>query len=220
MFENKQILEQCKQNFLSVVSVLNRMKKNYWITDGTLLGFIREQNFILHDKDFDIGLRIEELDRALVNELYKQGFEIIWLWGTLDRGYQISFIRERVPFDMFLFYEDREAEEMFHSAHFSYGGEFIYKYKTFTVKQATWFETPINIPSDPHLYVVQKYGLGWAIPTKRWNSKTDPYNLDWQRMGYSSREEAISEKKKLERTNKFPFRTKKEAYDEVISILP
>ena len=49
-----------------IVDILEKLKINYFLTDGTILGLYREQKFIEHDNDIDIAL----IDNKKIFSLY------------------------------------------------------------------------------------------------------------------------------------------------------
>lgn len=58
--------------FEDVIEVLNKLGLDYWMDYGTLLGAVREGDFIETDFDIDIGI-ISEDDQNLIHELGKIG---------------------------------------------------------------------------------------------------------------------------------------------------
>jgi len=67
----------CKENLELFADILNKYKLNFWLSEGTALGAIREGNFILHDDDVDIGMWYTDFDRFrtfILPELKLNGF--------------------------------------------------------------------------------------------------------------------------------------------------
>ncbi|GAI17296.1 unnamed protein product, partial [marine sediment metagenome] len=42
-------IEAAKQDLLEIKEILDRLKIKFWLSDGTLLGAVREKNFISYD---------------------------------------------------------------------------------------------------------------------------------------------------------------------------
>jgi phosphorylcholine metabolism protein LicD len=67
---------QDRFNFLcEVKDVLDKARILFWVDFGTLLGFVREKDFIEFDPDIDISTKREDQDKviAIVEELKKLG---------------------------------------------------------------------------------------------------------------------------------------------------
>jgi len=226
-FQNDKIYEICKNNLIDAIDIFQSSRKRYWLNDGTLLGYYREGDILRHDKDFDFGLMVEDIDMELIDAFLKQRFQIYWLWGNYQSNLQISFIRNNIPFDIFIYYTDKENNEMYHYTHFRVGGLFCYKYKMFNTKQVTWFGHDVMIPEDPEEFLIQKYGMLWSIPIKNWDSRFHPYNLDWKRCGFKDKQSFIERKinilKGLVRAPQYGFdvfRTGSVAYQQLQQTIP
>jgi len=102
------------RNLLDANSILNSLGIRCWLTDGTLLGFLREKDLIEHDRDVDLGVRIEDYSDAIIPEFGKQGFELKYVLGEKRQGLELSFIRAGAKVDLFFFY--REGDRMWHGA--------------------------------------------------------------------------------------------------------
>ena len=58
------------------ISLLKDLDVNYWLTDGTLLGIIREERILPWDLELDFGLWKSEVPvKRLINVFKKNGFE-------------------------------------------------------------------------------------------------------------------------------------------------
>ena len=65
-----------QEDFRETISILELLKLDYWIADGTLLGFVREGSFIEHDTDIDFYLRTDNGIELLMRELLTHGYKI------------------------------------------------------------------------------------------------------------------------------------------------
>jgi phosphorylcholine metabolism protein LicD len=84
----------------------DKIFKNAWLDAGTALGAYREQDFISHDKDTDMAILAEDFDLKMVDKMIEKGFSIKHILGTIDNGLEISFIRDGVKLDLFVYYLD------------------------------------------------------------------------------------------------------------------
>ena len=53
-------LKERTELFVEVYSILSEMRARVWITGGTLLGAVREGDFIIDDDDIDMDMLEEE----------------------------------------------------------------------------------------------------------------------------------------------------------------
>ena len=78
-----------------VHSILTQLQIRYFLMCGTLLGAIRENDFIDYDYDIDIGFFYEDIENkmeSLKALLIKNGFKFWTEYGSLDCGYSIQFL--------------------------------------------------------------------------------------------------------------------------------
>ncbi len=88
-----------------VVSVLEKYQCTHWLSDGTLLGAIREDDFIAHDNDVDLGVWAADFDIRVIHELiHRYGCKIVRLQGNPSDSMIISVQRVDVHLDMFFYY--------------------------------------------------------------------------------------------------------------------
>jgi LPS biosynthesis protein len=61
-------------NFKDCIEVLNKLKVNYWLCHGTLLGLIRDKSLIPWDNDIDIGSWDLKNKEQIIQAFVKKGF--------------------------------------------------------------------------------------------------------------------------------------------------
>ena len=84
-------IEKSKENLLIFKTVMDKNNLKFGLIYGTLLGAIRENNFILHDEDTDIYILDENRQYFLdtLHDLINNGFSV----GRYDDNL-ISIIRD------------------------------------------------------------------------------------------------------------------------------
>lgn len=92
------------RNLKDVNEVLEEIGATYWIDCGTLLGAIREGDFLEHDTDIDFGVWTTEHHEAIAEGIEAAGFKRWRFFGTPDSGYEQSFTRDGLKVDLFFFY--------------------------------------------------------------------------------------------------------------------
>jgi hypothetical protein len=70
---------------------LDSIQVPFHISDGTCLGFYREEAFIEHDPDIDIGVFREDYKDDIIPAMAKNGFKFIKTFGSIDNGQEFTF---------------------------------------------------------------------------------------------------------------------------------
>ena len=165
------------QNLLLARSALASCGVRPFIVDGTLLGAVREQGFIAHDRDVDVGVFRADMDRSTPTRI-KQAmraarFRHIRDFGALDRGYEMSFRRRGVKVDVFVYYDD--ADGRYHAA-WKDGSPIRYRYWPFGLAPLVFHGSSFNAPDDPERFLRAKYGDDWRVPVIEWDWAWGPKN--------------------------------------------
>ena len=69
-------LEEAEQLLNKLTISLNNSNILFWLDYGTLLGYYRENDFIKHDNDLDIGARVEDAEK-IRTVLTSNGFKLV-----------------------------------------------------------------------------------------------------------------------------------------------
>jgi hypothetical protein len=168
---------------VELTDILERNSIQSWLTDGTLLGFYRESNFIGHDKDMDIGAFIKNYNPAIKEVIREYGWTLIRELGTVEQGLEFTLGKNSHKIDIFFFYEDKE--KYWHAAWQGkkidgkrYRAMIKYNYDRFELKKAMFLGHEFNVPSDTKKYIITKYGEGWHTPVKDWDWTFGPSNAE------------------------------------------
>tara|TARA_B100001057_G_C22869233_1_gene957988 strand:+ start:8138 stop:8866 length:729 start_codon:yes stop_codon:yes gene_type:complete len=71
-------LEKIESILFNTINIFKENQINYWITDGTLLGIVREGSILPWDQEIDFGLwKSEVSEEKLINDFKKNGFKYI-----------------------------------------------------------------------------------------------------------------------------------------------
>lgn len=145
------------ENFKLLMRILDKNKIYAKPFLGTLLGIVRENNFIEWDEDIDMFV-MKEQEQQLVDalwELKKNGFELV----RYERRGLYSIMRNGEYIDFYIMY--RIADNLRYSG----GADFMFEnYMTDTI---TWdFKgIPVEIPREYDEFLTFQYG-DWRIPVK------------------------------------------------------
>ena len=91
-----------RENLLLLKEIFDKNNINFWLMYGTLLGAVRDKDFIIHDFDTDLGLFYSDINKLyeLKEQLESNGFDLI---RTKFPDDLITFMRKDEYIDLGLF---------------------------------------------------------------------------------------------------------------------
>ena len=87
-------VELALENLLLAKDIFDKKSIPFWLTDGTLLGFYRDNEFIKHDEDVDLGCFISNLDETILFDFLDNGFKLDSIYGNRKVALEFSFKRK------------------------------------------------------------------------------------------------------------------------------
>ncbi len=142
--------------------VLENLGLKYWISQGTLLGFYRDKNFIEGDSDIDIEI-LDVIDESKFQDIVENlPFDIIRSASLYDKYMQLAFIdpTNNVIFDLwFLYSKDDVILNYTDDGKLHYPKEYFENLSTIDFKDKHY-----PSPSDSEWYCKFRYGDDWNIP--------------------------------------------------------
>lgn len=184
--------EKAFSNLCDAVGVLDKFGLRYFLTDGTLLGAVREGDFIGHDSDIDIGVFMIDwsLPRfaKVFEEMMRKGFILYHSFGVFGKHFECAWRRNGIKVDFFFYYEaeDDNGNPVYRFNAFNNGGRTLpddiitYEYFSSHLEEldSIYFRDRFFIcPSDRVKFLETKYGPEWRTPTSKWNWATSPKNI-------------------------------------------
>lgn len=162
-----------KDDFVTANTILRDLGVEYWMACGTLLGAIREGDFLAHDKDFDFFCtewqRHERIEQEMSDHFRCESL------GTPDYGYEQCFFRhDEHIFDIFYFYPVDDTRSW--SGSWANGKVIWSEYVTddFLPVQPYVFQGQDTfIPHHPEKALTARYG-DWTVPVTSWDYSKDP----------------------------------------------
>lgn len=164
--------------------VLDKNGFKYFITYGTLLGIIREGQFMGHDNDIDMGIiydenfswdKLEEALReigmhkkhqfTLEGEITEQTYSYnklsvdFFMYENFDANHQVSYVYFRQETGR---YEDATFEV---ARHITKKIEKIEKVET--------LKGEFSIPENSEEFLAEIYGSEWRVPQPNWKPERD-----------------------------------------------
>ena len=152
--------------------ILDDNNQEFFLSCGTLLGCIREKDFIFHDNDIDISIFYDKFDPNIKNKILESKvFKLVHELGNLDDSYELSFqYINGVRIDIFLCYKIRE--------NYYYMPSFFGKCNDKKDKFCKWgfhiyglikhnfLGKEYLIPINYIQYLEENYGHDWLVPKK------------------------------------------------------
>jgi GR25 family glycosyltransferase involved in LPS biosynthesis/mannosyltransferase OCH1-like enzyme len=162
---NKQI--RFLKTLFDMDDILSKNFQQYFLACGTVLGVIRENKFIEHDEDIDLGVFASEYNQSVENEILKK-FKLKHRLGDIQTGYEISFIHPEtdVSIDIFLHYKEKDyywTPSFFGICDNAKNKMCRWKYKINSIEPIIFSNRILNIPSPIEEYLIDSYGKDWRI---------------------------------------------------------
>lgn len=157
-----------KENLLLLKSILDKNHLLFLLSFGTLLGAVREHDFISHDEDIDLIMMKKDMQKFLATlfELRENGFEIV---RYESRGF-LSIMRKGEYID-FYFYEDYPEDPTL-----SYCCRDMYPKKLLEDTAPIEFQGAMfQAPRDYEKYLEFNYGKNWHTPIPYVNFKMSKF---------------------------------------------
>jgi len=155
---NKEI---ARKNLLDMKKILEEHHVNFFLLYGTVLGALREKDFISHDTDTDIGIFEKEKANLIesIPSLLDAGFTLI---RTKFPDDLVTFMREDEYIDIGIFTKEKHALKEY----YTYQGNLIDLHFLDTLEEIEFLGEKFYVPSSTELFLEKNYGKDWRIPCK------------------------------------------------------
>lgn len=168
IYEGVKVMDKAigKENLLIFKQLADKAGLKFGLAYGTLLGAIREHDFIAHDEDIDLFIMKEDIEtfKDLLWDLREAGFEII----RFDRRNSLcSIIRKNEYMDIYIFKEFCDGVREFN------GECILEKYLTDLTEITFQGETFLGA-TEAEDFCLFEYGENWKTPIVM-----KPYDMGW-----------------------------------------
>jgi lipopolysaccharide cholinephosphotransferase len=170
LFHGRKIInrKKAKENILILRNILNRTNLRWGLIFGTLLGAVRENNFIAHDEDTDIFIFDEDKNKTLdlIHKFRKFGFEII----RYEKNSLLSITRDNEYIDFYFF-----KKTFFGRKCLDY---FIPNFFFKRITKIKFINKNFPTLNNAKKYLEFQYGKNWRVPKKQAHAKP---NIPWKK---------------------------------------
>lgn len=168
------------------------------LSDGTLLGAVRDGQFIPWDHDTDLLVPIQDFDPVVLRDLRDEGFQITRWFGFPEDGMELTLCRQGVNTDLFFLYPRGTGSYISAYSCDTTDGTAEWIDYDYPLMESGWIDflgNRFRAPADPERYLAYAYGDSWRTPNDRWNWRLDPPNAAkrHQRMDFAASYRAIAE---------------------------
>lgn len=158
-YEKATILDRsiAKKNLIDFKTILDQNNVPFLIMHGTLLGAIREHDFIKHDIDIDTCTLNEKALINVIPALAKAGLYLC----RYEKGIIYSFIRDNVYIDVYIV---NKLKGLIRPFYVRYLGNIIPRKFFRNPKKIFFLDVEFKIPNHTKEIIEFWYGKNWEIP--------------------------------------------------------
>lgn len=171
--------ENFQQCLSDIKAVLDSHQQTFFLACGTLLGQHRENDFIAHDNDLDLGILYPDFQPGIAAKVMATGkFKRARKLGRRKDSLELKFFHNNgVRVDVFLYYpsnypNNKPASDYYYSASFfdlcddkpegfCKWGRHIRGLKEVSFKGETY-----KVPVNTEEYLTEEYGEDWRTPKR------------------------------------------------------
>ena len=168
LIDGREILE-----ILNEVS--NKTNVKYWLEFGTLLGKVRDNNFIGHDINFDIGIMEEEITADFLVELESKGFRRVDSLRLEDRLKYLKYLYKEIEVEIFLFERIENKVVTYHKINNKIVG---YRLSNSNLEEVKFMGIETRIPRNSTKRLIETYGENYNQPDPSWKDEMSPHRFE------------------------------------------
>ena len=149
------------ENLLFIKNTFESFDIKFTLLFGTVLGAVRENDFIEYDTDTDTGIFEEDREKLMkaIPILLENGFELI---RTKEPDDLVTFMKNDEYIDVGIFRLIKaELKE-----YYTYQGHLIGREFLDTLERIEFLGEEFNVPKNKELYLSKTYGRDWEIPRR------------------------------------------------------
>lgn len=167
---SKMDVENARKNFLEINDILNRLNVRFYLSEGTLLGAIRDGDFIAWDHDLDLRIMVTDWKSSMREDFELAGFRYKEsLCSRLYKGKSSGcvVIKRSIRADLALNYYYPPEDLYLTLAHRPNDFNTLRAASFYRGDHFTDFAgVRVRVPHPPEEYLRIPYGEHWKTPRK------------------------------------------------------
>lgn len=185
--------EKAKIILKEVVDVLRGYQIPIWLSWGSLLGAIRENDIIVDDDDLDIATTINNLPSDLMNtlkkEFSKKGYAFYrWQVQPMTRPRQMVLDKDGVHVDFCGWFYNAKTDE-YYTPSANRAVSYVFpSHMLKNMKKVTFLDIEFDVPTPPELFLAYMYNRWYLVEKNRHANEArfyrKRYGLTGQKWGY------------------------------------
>ena len=169
--QSNSLLNNGKEAFNMLSKVSRETNIKYWLEFGTLLGKVRENNFLSNDININIGMYKEDVTPEFLINMEEVGFKRKKTLTIKNLGLRgVIYDYKGVNLEIYIYekVDDNSVKS------FSLGdrNEVIsYKFKTIILQEIKFMGERVWIPKNPEHHLKEIYGKNYKLPDPNWKDE-------------------------------------------------
>lgn len=182
-------IADAKQTLADFLALFPTTQLPWFLVSGTFLGLIRENGFLAHDYDIDLGVFEDEIDIQAVRvailasdkfvlKKYDHHKSTLFQAKTASKNADVPYILKiihvsGIHIDLFIHYRDTTQTPAIY-----WHGSSLHRWENsaFALKSYDFYDHQVLGPADADTYLTENYG-DWRTPVTEFNCTTDTPNL-------------------------------------------
>lgn len=155
---------QAKENLFLFKEIMDKYNLKFLLAFGTLLGAVREHDFINHDEDIDLIMMKSDMDKflSLLFEFRKYGFKVI----RYERRGFLSLMRKGEYIDFYFYEPYPENTDLMYCCQDIFPRNLLED-----TAPITFLGRSFNAPREYKKMMEISYGKNWMTPVEKFNFK-------------------------------------------------
>ncbi len=177
---NRNFHTQGSSVYKESISVLGSLNINFWLEFGTLLGYYRDGDLIMHDTDIDFGVYLKDYSEQIEKTFISAGFTKMHdLFIEDGSGRELSFVKNNISVDLF-FFSEKDGKMICHL--FPISRETQKRYareictEKFSLVETQFKGEKVYVSSNIEQRLIDTYGKEYKVPDKNWYTPEDALN--------------------------------------------